>query len=56
MMLFKSVYTDVSNEPSLVSCAVKEGLRELGYESIKPEQATAVESLLKGQDIFSWTI
>ena len=27
-------------------------MRELSYDSLKPEQTTAVESLLKGEDIY----
>ena len=43
---------EISANPSLVTHAVEEGLYQLGYKSIKPEQLTAVESLLKGDDVF----
>ena len=52
MALFKAWITEISANPSLVTRAVEEGLYQLGYESIKPEQLTAVESLLKGDDVF----
>ena len=44
--------TEISANPLLVTRAVEEGLYQLGYESIKPEQLTAVENLLKGDDVF----
>ena len=50
MALFKAWITEISANPSLVTRAVEEGLYQLGYESIKPEKLTAVESLLK--DVF----
>ena len=52
MALFKAWIAEISANPSLVTSAVEEGLHQLGYESIKPEQLAAVESLLKGEDVF----
>ena len=52
MALFKTWITEISANPSLVTSAVEDGLHELGYESIKPEHLAAVESLLKGEDMF----
>jgi len=51
-MLFKTWIIPISTDPSLVTHAVKEGLRRMGYKRIKPEQLTAVESLLNGDDVF----
>ena len=45
-MAFKAWITEILANPSLVTRAVEEGLYQLGYESIKSEQLTAVESLL----------
>ena len=42
----------ISSDPMLLRGAVDEGLRKLGYPAIKPEQLEAVESLLKGEDVF----
>ena len=52
MALFKTWMAEVSADPLLLARAVEEGLRKLGYESIKSEQLTAIESLLKGEDVF----
>lgn len=52
MALFKNWIADIATDPSLVTRAVEEGLHQLGYEMIKPEQLAAVESLLKGDDVF----
>ena len=51
-MAFKAWITEISANPSLVTRAVEEELYQLGYESIKLDQLTAVESLLKGDDVF----
>ena len=52
MALFKAWITEISANPSLVTRAVEEGLYQLGYKTINPEQLTAVERLLKGEDVF----
>ena len=48
MALYKTWVTELS---SLVTCAVEEGMRCMGYESIKSEQLSAVQSLLNGDDV-----
>ena len=37
MALFKTWIAEISTNPSLVTHAVEEGLRHIGYERIKPE-------------------
>ena len=37
MVLFKTWITEISTNPSLVTRAVEEGLRHMGYETIEPE-------------------
>ena len=53
MALFISWLDAVSSEPLLLHGAVYKGLHRLGYDSVKPEQFDAVQSLLKGDDIFT---
>ena len=52
MALFKTWIIQISTDPLLVTRAVEEGLCHMGYKCIKPEQLTAVESLLNGDDMF----
>ena len=40
------------SEPALLTEAIERGLHQLGFEAIKPEQLTAVESVLTGKDVF----
>ena len=47
-----TTYAEVSQEPSLITRALQEGLRQLGYDSLKLEQAAALESLLQGKNVF----
>ena len=51
MALYKTWVTELSTDPSLVTRAVEEGMRCMGYESIKSEQLSAVQSLLNGDDV-----
>ena len=52
MVLFKAWITEISANPSLITSAVEEGLHQLGYKSVKPQQLAAIESLLKEEDMF----
>ena len=42
----------ITADPSLLHSAIEHGLRVLGYECIKPEQLTAVQNLLSGDNVF----
>ena len=50
MALYKTWVTELSTDPSLVTRAVEEGMRCMGYES-KSEQLSAIQSLLNGDDV-----
>ena len=50
--LFKTWKTEVATNPCLLTRTVEEGLRKLEYKSIKLEQMTAVNGMLKGEDMF----
>ncbi len=52
MALVNAWKTDVTANPSLLASVVEYGLQKLGYERIKPEQLTAIQSLLKGINVF----
>ena len=52
MALFTSWLDTVSSKPLVLCGTVYKRLRSLGYDSMKPEQPDAVESLLKGKDVF----
>ena len=42
----------VDQEPTLLSSARKHGLTRLGYMSLKPEQLSAIDAILRGRDTF----
>ena len=50
MVLYKTWVTELATDPSLVTRVVEEGMCCMGYESIKSEQLSAVQSLLNGDD------
>ena len=52
MALFQEWKAAVTRDPALLAGAIEEGIRALGISSIKPDQLTAVKSLLYGEDVF----
>ena len=52
MALFQEWKAAVTRDPALLAGAIEEGIRALGIRSIKPDQLTAVKSLLYGEDVF----
>ena len=39
-------------EPASLSQCIEDSFRILRYTSVKPEQRTAIQSMLKGEDVF----
>ena len=50
--MYKVWLERVDQEPTLLSSARKHGLTRLGYMSLKPEQLSAIDAILRGRDTF----
>ena len=48
--MYKVWLERVDQEPTLLSSARKHGLTRLGYMSLKPEQLSAIDAILRGRD------
>ena len=50
--IYKVWLERADQEPTLLSSARKHGLTRLGYMSLKPEQLSAIDAILRGRDTF----
>ena len=50
--MYKVWLERVDQEPTLLSSARKHGLTRLGYMSLKLEQLSAIDAILRGRDTF----